>query len=553
MISKYRKQLLLVLPLILLYGILLPQGQSHAQNRVNILQADSIIGGIYQGERVQKIIGNVHLQSEELDMFCDSAYQFVNQDEIRAFGNIQINTKEEKIWADTLIYFTDIDFSQLRGRVIIEADSTTLFGNSVDYRFSTKVGHFIDRVRLEDQEGILTARSGFYYREADSAVFRGEVQLADSLKYIEGDSLFTNRSSEYYELYGDIFADDRENNTKLKGDYLEADSTGRRLLRGNAWLMNYEEGSTRTEEPVLNREPSPIAPDTTAAVTDSLRPNQPSVIRQDSLNVTPQRGGQRPDSLMASVNDSTQTETAPSDTTHIRAKRILSIENRTARDTSTTTYAYENVRIWSTKFSAVSDSSRYIDSTQTFELWSDAKAWHEQVQLTGPYIRVLLNDGDIEKLVSYPSPFAVQEDTVLNRLNQIKGDTLTAFFTDGDLRQIHIIGNSHILRYTKDEQGRPDGAIDMTAPQTRIFFEDGELVELKSVGNIDGSYLPENEQTSNRKLDGFSWNPELRPERPRQQMAPRFPPIPEARPFELPRRYREYIRSKTRPSVIGNQ
>ncbi|MDZ7680737.1 MAG: OstA-like protein [Fodinibius sp.] len=112
------------------------------------------------------------------------------------------------------------------------ADSTTLFGNSVDYRFSTKVAHFLDEIRLEDQRGTLLANSGFYYREADSAEFRGQVQLADSLQYLEGDSLFSNRSNEYYELYGDIYGNDRENNSMIQGNYLESDSTGRRLLRG---------------------------------------------------------------------------------------------------------------------------------------------------------------------------------------------------------------------------------------------------------------------------------------------------------------------------------
>ena len=156
-----------------LFILLLTCSSARAQqkNPVNILQADSIVGGSIDGERVQKILGDVRLQSDDLIMQCDSAYQFVNQNEFRAFGNIEVNTGEENIWADTLVYFTDIDFSQLRGRVIIEADTTTLFGHSVDYRFSTKVAHFIDHFRLEDQQGVLIANSGFYYRVADSPMF----------------------------------------------------------------------------------------------------------------------------------------------------------------------------------------------------------------------------------------------------------------------------------------------------------------------------------------------------------------------------------------------
>ncbi|MGM0546251.1 MAG: OstA-like protein [Bacteroidota bacterium] len=452
--------------------------QTYAQNQVNILEADQIQGGQYEGERVQKILGNVHLQSENMEMFCDSAYQFVNTDEIHAFGNIEINTETEKIWSDTLKYFTNIDFSQLRGRVVIEADSTTLFGNSVDYRFSTKVANFLDEIRLEDQRGTLVADSGFYYREPDSAKFYGEVQLADSLQYLEGDSLFSNRNTEYYELYGDIFGDDRENNSMIKGEYLEADSTGRRLLEGNAWLKSFEQDSA----------------DTTQA-----------------------------------------------DTTHIRAKTILSEEERTPMDTTAIVFGYDSVRIWSPSFASVSDTSKYTDRDETFELWSNAKSWYENVQLTGPYIKAIIKNGDIDSLKSYPRPFSVQEDTTLDRLNQITGDTLHADFNDGALNEIYVFGESRLFRFTKNEAGEPDGAVDLNAPDIRIFFEEGELSRMKAMGPVDGSYLPESEETKERRLDGFSWNPEQRPTEPKEIMKSRFDPIPEELFFDLPRRYLRYL------------
>lgn len=452
---------------------------SQAQRKVTILEADSIRGGNFQGQRIQKILGNVHLQGKNMEMYCDSAYQFTNKSKIRAFGNIQINTESEKIWADSLTYYTDIDFSELRGRVIIEADSTTLFGNSVDYRFSTRIAHFIDKIRLEDQRGTLLADSGYYYRRADSAKFRGHVQISDSLQYLEGDSLFTNRSTEYYELYGKVYGNDQKNESMIQGDYLESDSTGRKLLKGNAWLQNFE--------------------------TDT-------------------------------------TDTTQADTTHIRAKIIRSIEHQSPTDTSTTVRGFENVRIWSPSFSAVGDTTTYTDSTNTFEIWSNAKSWHKQVQLTGPYIEAKIKNGDIDSLKSYPRPFSVQQDTALDRLNQITGDTLHADFKEGTLRQIYVFGNSKLLRFTKNKQGKPDGAIDMTAPDIRIFFKDGQLNKMNAIGTTDGSYLPESEQTTNRRLDGFSWNPDLRPKRPKKKMERRFPPISEKVFFTLPQRYIEHLK-----------
>ncbi len=498
-----------------------------AQNRVQIVEADSIVGTTINGKRVQKILGNVHLRTREMDMYADRAFKYPDSDLVEAFGNIEIDTGNEIIWADTLIYYTDIDFSKLRGRVIIESNNTSLFGNAVDYRFTNSVAHFLDRIRLEDPSGTLVANSGFYFRRADSATFRGQVQLQDSLQYIEGDRLFTNRESEYYELHNNVFAYDAENSTMLSGDYLESDSTGQSVIIGQAWLKNFQE-DTAAAEPALP--------------ADSLTP-----LPADSLN--PEQG----DSLISVPNffsNGTEQSSQP-DTTHIQAHKIISIQNRMPADTTTIIKAYEDVRIWSPGFSSVSDSARYKNKTDIFELWLSAKIWYDQIQLSGPYIWVKLEGGDIKKLISHPNPFVVRQDTAINRLNQIKGDTLKAFFEEGTLRQIEVYPNSHLLRFTQ-QNGQADGAIEMTAPKTFIFFKNGKLVELKSLGAdnvVSGYYRPQSEQTASKKLTGFSWNPELRPQRPEKQMKRRFPPIPEEPPFELPKRYLEYISKKENKEV----
>lgn len=468
--------------------------EAHAQEKqVNILNASRIVGGSYEGEQVRRILDDVHLRHNNLEMYCDSAYQFTNKSEIRAFGNIEIDTGEEMIWADSLTYFTDIDFSKLRGRVIIETDSSTLFGNSVDYRFSDKVAHFIDQIRLEDLRGTLKADSGYYYRAVDSVEFKGKVQITDSLQYLEADSLFGNRSKRYYEMHSQVYGYDRENSSMIKGEYLETDSTGRRLLKENAWLKNFEADTS----------------DTTQV-------------------------------------DTTRMDTTKADTTHIQAQTILSREQHSATDTTVITHGYGNVRIWSPDFSAIADTSQYTDSTQTFELWSNAKAWHDNVQLTGPYIKAILKDGNIDSLKSYPRPFSVQQDTSIGRLNQITGDTLHADFAEGTLRQIHVFQNAQLYRFIKNQQDSSDGAIELSAPSIRITFDGGEVDSMIAIGSNEGSRLPENEQTAERQLEGFSWTPDERPREPEEPMKRRFPPIGEELFFELPDRYLEHLR-QTRP------
>lgn len=312
-----------------------------AQNKVRIIHADSITGGTFNGSRIQKILGNVHLKMNNFEMYADSAYKFVNKNVVKAYGNIEINTKNQMIWADSLTYFSNTNFCKFRGRVIIKSDSSTLFGRVVNYQFKSEIGHFLDGVRLKDSKGILTADRGFFYRKADSAVFRGNVQLKDSLKYLEGDSLFANRQSGYYELYGHVFGSDPVHNSKVSGDYLQSDSTGKRIVKGHARLVNYKGTSTNKKDTTK--------PDSLFTPKESL-----NLITPDSLPSFKQ------DSARVSHDNTTN---AQPDTTVIFAHKIISIAHRTPNDTTTTVKAYKDVRVWSTDFSAISDSAKYNSKT----------------------------------------------------------------------------------------------------------------------------------------------------------------------------------------------
>ena len=455
-----------IFTVIFICSIALP---SKAQDIVELIRFDSATLTEIDGERVQKLF-NARMSMRDVTMICDSAFRYLDRDEMRAFGNIQIDTETENIWADTLFYYTNDDISLLRGRVIIKQDSTTLFGEKVDYNFDTKVAYFPTGIRLEDSEGTLIAKTGTYFQNQDSAIFRFDVQLEDSTQYVEGDSLFINRERQYLQIYSNVFVSDSTNNALLTGEYLEADSTGRRFIRDKAYLMNVESDSSS------------------------------------------------------------------SDTTHMFAGELLLSE----QDSTSTIEGIDSVNVWTSKFSSLSDTLFYDSNSEIFELSGSPKSWNKQTQLSGPYIKVELDSSEIKKLSSYPFAFSVQQDTITYRLNQLKGDTLFAFFDAGDISRIELFPNSQILYHTRNDEDEPDGAMEYTSPTTTLFFEDGELVQAK-MGQNEGLFLPEYTDLANRTLDGFSWNPDLRPQKPDVIPVPRFSPIPKDRPFSLPDRFIRFI------------
>tara|TARA_R100001143_G_scaffold63545_1_gene71621 strand:- start:27415 stop:28821 length:1407 start_codon:yes stop_codon:yes gene_type:complete len=247
----YKKSIHISFFVLILMSALINEA-SYGQSRVTIIQAETAESGVFEGENIRKITGNVVLQTEDMVMRTDSVFQFLNRSLLMAF-NAQIETENDVLWADTLYYDSGQEYSRLRGRVIIQSDKNTVFSESMDVDHISEQTFFNVPVRFEDEGGTLVAQSGLYYQALDSAIFRGNVQLADSTQYLEADSLFMNRSEELYELFGRVFAEDFEDNVMFAGNYLYADSTGYRLLEENAWLMEISESEADTTHLLANK------------------------------------------------------------------------------------------------------------------------------------------------------------------------------------------------------------------------------------------------------------------------------------------------------------
>jgi lipopolysaccharide export system protein LptA len=460
-------------PVYLLLAVLLLPAQAYqtatAQSRVQILQAEQLDGFTGNLGPGRKLSGNVHLRIDDSYIEADSVFQYLDLDEIRAFGNIQVTTARETIWADSAIYNYLVDESLFRSRVVIVTENVTIFSPLAHYNFNTETARFPGIVRLEDERGILQAESGVYYSERDSAIFRGNVQFADSTQYVEADSMFSNRVSEYYELYGRVFMHDTENRTKLTGDYAERDSLGRRLIRGNAHLQRINEEAT----------------DSTFMWADLIE-----VTEMDTTWITSARG---------------------------------------------------DVKIWSTNYSTLSDSSSYIEYLEEFYLIGGANIWYDDTQLTGQHILISLVDDTIDRIDSTGEPFAVFQDTLTGRLNQLRGDSIAVLFREGELYRISGRPDARVFYHMKNRDKEPDGGIELRGESAELFFEGGELVDFKAYVNIDGTVHPESDQVLGMRIEGFVWTPESKPLQPVSGPAQRLAPVSGERPFSFPDRYMLYL------------
>lgn len=243
------------------------------QTQVDILRSDRQSRVISSDGPILKLTGNVRLRTSDLVIDADSAWHYVDRGEVFGYGNLRIETEREVILADFIRYNINTEISNLAGDVVILTETAEIYSAEAVYSFISEIALFNKPVWLRDEDGVMQANEGVYFNQNDSAVFRGNVQIADSLQYIEADSLFTNRRSGDYALFGRVYLQDDENESRLRGDYVEADSTGRRLVDGNAILRR------------INKSEDDVRRDTTWLWADKL-----TITRIDTFNLITAQG-----------------------------------------------------------------------------------------------------------------------------------------------------------------------------------------------------------------------------------------------------------------------
>ena len=421
-----------------------------------------------------------------------------NQNVRKLLGNVRLETERMTMLADSAYQF--ISMNRIEAfNIQIDTEDEIIWADTLYYNTLTDFSEFRGRVIIESETNTVFSEKVDLSAPLDIAVFQAPVRFEDG-----SGSLLAESGIFYQDADSAIF----RGNVQLSDttQYLEADSL----------FMNRSKDLYELHSRVF-------ADDFEENVTFSG-----NYLFADSAGFRLLTGN---DAWLMEVSES------EADTTHLLAKKIELQET----DSTSLMDAYRQVKIWSTKFSAVADTANYSDGNELFILRGSPIVWQKNIQLTGPYIEANLSDGDIRFLRSYPRPIAVQEDTASLRLNQMTGDTLNAYFETGELDSLVVFNNSEIIFHQKNEKDEPDGLMEMVAAgSSTMLFENGEFDFFKAISNINGTYVPESEEDSERRLDNFQWNPERKPQRPPVK-EPRLPLIPDEPFFELPPRYVQYL------------
>jgi lipopolysaccharide export system protein LptA len=516
----------------LLLLLLLPLGAAWAQNRpspapqtagpgprtqaakgtpVDLQHAGRLSGGDFNGVKIRKLLGSVVFKQQDVLLYCDSAYQYLDRNEIEAFSNVRI------VQSDTLTITGDRGFydggkrlARMTGQVVTMRDPRmTLTTTALDYDLTRKTAFYTVGGHIVDPKNTLDSQQGFYDTNSKVFVFKRDVHLVSLDEQgqptdLRNDTLTFNTVSKiaYFDgptriksTQGDLYAEKGTYNTVTRVSNFARKAqieTPGYLLGGDVLVYDQVKlyGVATGHVSLISKK-------------DNL------IIRGDQGRYWRALGrtkvfGARP--VVRNISGK--------DTLYMAADTLLSVESRLGRASQRPIlYAWPKVQIFRGKMQGRCDSLTYDRQDSIIYLNRDPVIWQARNQLTADSMNLRFKNGQLDRASLFANAFAIQEDTVQD-YNQVKGRNMIAYFRRSQMARIDVLGNAESLYYTLEGDTAMSGMNKSLSASMMLRFVDNKIKNLTWVGNPDASYTPVHElKPTDKELKGFRWRPTERPTR----------------------------------------
>jgi len=505
-------------------------------DRFRYLKKDSVT-------ELQMLAGNVFLEQGTTKFYCDSAVINPATGVVEAFGNVHINDADSiHTYAQYLIYYSNEKKAYLKKNVRLTDGKGVLTTNDLEYDTNLKIGTYTNGGKVVSDKTVLTSKEAIYYGDMKDVYFKKDVKMKDPEYDLATDSLLFNTDSRiatfitktrilsdsgrrdittsegYYDMKNKVAKFGRrpvikDGTTFVTGDDVGFDdNTGDSYARGNAVFRDTAQGiSILANDLKANKK--------TNTLLATQRPLMIIKQKEDSIFVSAdtlysarltdktdyQKTFIRPVQV---VTDSLGTDsTALSDS--LWRLNVLDPADTTNRNRYF--QAWHRVRIFSDSLQAVCDSLFYSGVDSIFRMFTDPVAWANGTQVTGDTIFLYTKNKDPERLHVYDNGLVINR-TAEDFYNQIKGNTINGYFTDGVINYMRAKGSAESIYYAQDQDSAYSGVNRSTADIIDFYFANKELNRVVFRSSVEGTMYPFRQVNHGEmRLRGFKWLEKRRP------------------------------------------
>ncbi|MVN77415.1 hypothetical protein GO988_13855 [Hymenobacter sp. HMF4947] len=478
---------------------------------VQLLHADELRGGDFNGVKIRKLLGAVSFKQEDTFLYCDSAYQYLERNEVEGFSNVRIVQNDTlTITGDHGYYDGNRRTARMTGNIVTMRDPRmTLTTTALDYDLTRKTAYYTVGGHLVDPKNTLDSQQGFYDTNSKVFVFKRDVHLISldetgAPTDLRNDTLTFNTISKiaYFDgptrikgSQGDLYAEKGNYNTVTRVAFFQRNAkidTPGYLLGGDQLVYDQVKlyGVAKGHVSLTSKK-------------DNV------VLRGDNGRYWRALGrtkifGARP--VVRNISGR--------DTLYLAADTLLSVETRPGRAVQRPVlYAWPKVQIFRGKMQGRCDSLTYDRQDSIIYLNRDPVIWQARNQLTADSMNMRFKHGQLDRANLFSSAFAIQEDT-LSDYNQVKGRNMIAYFSQGKMARIDVLGNAESLYFSLDGDTVMSGMNKSVSASMTLRFANNKIKQLTWLTNPEAVYTPTHElKDGDKQLKAFRWRPTERPTR----------------------------------------
>jgi len=434
-----------------------------AQEKVELIHADSLSGSTENGVTLRIASGNVQFKQGNITVYCNSATQFIDQNKVELRGNV-------KIYQDTLSLFTS---------------KGVYYGN--EKRAMGENG-----VTLKDPNATLRANNGVYFFDNAKAEFHGDVIIINPEYKITSTHLTYLRNTE------DSFA---KGNVVVTTDSAVVTAENIDFYKRQFKTFAYE-------KVVIDSDSTLIYSDTLTHFSDKKESFANGNVKVESLNNNTVLFGNTLENYelknytkLAGKSKLIQIDKTNPDTLYIYSSVMEAFRVKPEYYIAT-----DSVEIIRTNFYSKCGRGIYYKDSAKVALEKEPIVWQDNMQITGDSIYAELPGNKLQSIFvkklsipnSKPSFLISNNDSLFaDRFDQIRARDISIYIWDDKVDSIRAISNASSI-YFIYESRKANGVNNSEGDNIYIYFDrvENNVSKIKIEKSVKGVYSPEAEINS---------------------------------------------------------
>ncbi|MFH1212471.1 MAG: putative LPS assembly protein LptD [Candidatus Neomarinimicrobiota bacterium] len=397
---------------------------------LRLIRADKLEQFYRADVPVKKLTGNVLFQKGELQLACDLAFWYEKDQRADFFRHVVASKGSKILTADSLIYFNEPDSIVARGKPVLRDSSISIKARVLTYLVEDEIAHAQGKVFLEDSNRTVQANLLHYYSQEKKSVALGQAILHDTEKRtsLAADSLL------YFNSSGNIEALIRPVLTRF-------DSTGAESfrIRGDTIRLAEKEGNFLADGNVQVWRTDFTAYSKTLNYVDSLE--------------------------IATLTDHPR---VLSDGQELTGKLM---RLRFQDEKISALFIDENAR-------ANATGKAYLPADSTGKTRGDSIPTYDEI--TGKFMEIYFREGQADSILvsgMATSLYNVSEDSIIQGVNEVSGDTIQMKFADKKISTIIVIGGTQ-GRYVPNKTNTNTDTTVVYSAERINYFVDRKVTDL---------------------------------------------------------------------------